>query len=149
MSSRSVDCKARQHSDQMLCECGLGWDVNDPDPPVCTKQTIATRELDMMRDTIRPPNFGRGLKTLKAVPLNWLPAFGLPEGLLRVDWSTMPLAAFVVISKPVGDGPGRDYQFYDKKGGRLMDVQVREDYGSRTANMRHWVDGNTGGWQSA
>jgi hypothetical protein len=28
-------CKARQFSDQMLCECGLAWDVNDPDPPEC------------------------------------------------------------------------------------------------------------------
>jgi len=30
-------CKARQYSDQMLCECGLAWDVNDPDPPECRK----------------------------------------------------------------------------------------------------------------
>lgn len=30
-------CQARQHSDQMVCEkCGLGWDVNDPEPPACT-----------------------------------------------------------------------------------------------------------------
>lgn len=30
-----MTCRARQHSDQMLCECGLAWDVNDPDPPDC------------------------------------------------------------------------------------------------------------------
>lgn len=29
------NCKARQYSDQMLCKCGLAWDVNDPDPPEC------------------------------------------------------------------------------------------------------------------
>ena len=29
-------CKARQHSDQMICDaCGLQWDVNDIDPPEC------------------------------------------------------------------------------------------------------------------
>lgn len=28
-------CKVRQYSDSMSCVCGLGWDVNDPDPPVC------------------------------------------------------------------------------------------------------------------
>lgn len=30
-----TNCKARQYSDQMLCECGLAWDVNDPEPPEC------------------------------------------------------------------------------------------------------------------
>lgn len=29
-------CEARQYSDQMQCgPCGLAWDVNDPDPPIC------------------------------------------------------------------------------------------------------------------
>lgn len=28
-------CDARQYSDQMMCSCGLSWDVNDPDPPNC------------------------------------------------------------------------------------------------------------------
>lgn len=33
------DCKARQHSDQMVCHaCGLVWDMNDPDPPTCGNQ---------------------------------------------------------------------------------------------------------------
>lgn len=31
-----MTCLARQHSDQMIChQCGLVWDVNDPEPPVC------------------------------------------------------------------------------------------------------------------
>lgn len=31
-------CLAIQYSDQMICSaCGLGWDVNDPDPPMCKK----------------------------------------------------------------------------------------------------------------
>lgn len=29
------NCNARQYSDQMLCRCGLAWDMNDPEPPVC------------------------------------------------------------------------------------------------------------------
>lgn len=31
-------CGARQHGDQMLCPCGLAWDVNDPDPPACARR---------------------------------------------------------------------------------------------------------------
>ena len=34
-----MKCLARQHSDQMIChKCGLVWDVNDPEPPVCRKE---------------------------------------------------------------------------------------------------------------
>jgi hypothetical protein len=28
-------CRAYQASDQMICPCGLQWDVNDNDPPAC------------------------------------------------------------------------------------------------------------------
>lgn len=29
-------CRARRYSDQMNChDCGLVWDVNDPEPPEC------------------------------------------------------------------------------------------------------------------
>jgi hypothetical protein len=28
-------CRAYQASDQMACPCGLGWDVNDSEPPIC------------------------------------------------------------------------------------------------------------------
>ena len=39
--SNSFSCKARQHSDQMSCDhCGLVWDVNDPDPPVCSTKEV-------------------------------------------------------------------------------------------------------------
>lgn len=32
----TTKCKARQHSDQMICStCGLIWDTNDTDPPTC------------------------------------------------------------------------------------------------------------------
>lgn len=36
-----VKCQARQHSDQMIChKCGLVWDMNDPEPPVCEDVTL-------------------------------------------------------------------------------------------------------------
>ena len=36
MTKQSAACKARQYSDEMVChECGLTWDVNDPEPPKC------------------------------------------------------------------------------------------------------------------
>lgn len=29
-------CRARRENDQLVChQCGLAWDVNDPDPPAC------------------------------------------------------------------------------------------------------------------
>ena len=33
-------CLAYQASDQMLCECGLQWDMNDPEPPVCNARRV-------------------------------------------------------------------------------------------------------------
>jgi len=31
-----VKCQARQYSDEKVCaSCGLRWDANDPDPPMC------------------------------------------------------------------------------------------------------------------
>lgn len=40
-------CKARQYSDQMLCDrCGLQWDVNDPDKPECLpEKKVRIQEL--------------------------------------------------------------------------------------------------------
>lgn len=31
-------CSARRQGDQMMCRCGLAWDLNDPDPPQCPKK---------------------------------------------------------------------------------------------------------------
>ena len=40
-----TDCKARQYSDQMLCDkCGLQWDMNDPDPPECNPVTVTPKK---------------------------------------------------------------------------------------------------------
>ena len=32
-----MGCEARQYSDQMLCKCGLAWDLYDLDPPTCRR----------------------------------------------------------------------------------------------------------------
>lgn len=38
-----MKCLARQHSDQMIChQCGLVWDVNDPEPPVCQREVVGS-----------------------------------------------------------------------------------------------------------
>lgn len=37
LSSRSI-CRAYQASDQMVCECGNAWDMNDFEPPECRKK---------------------------------------------------------------------------------------------------------------
>jgi len=44
-----MSCQARQYSDQMQCgRCGLAWDINDPDPPVCV--SVAQRELKKLKE---------------------------------------------------------------------------------------------------
>ena len=30
-------CNARRVNDQMMCECGLAWDVADDEPPECPR----------------------------------------------------------------------------------------------------------------
>lgn len=37
VKARSASCEARQHGDQMLCACGVSWDVTDVDPPECRR----------------------------------------------------------------------------------------------------------------
>lgn len=46
------DCKAVQHSDQMICTaCGLVWDVSDPEPPECKEnQQPVVRTTDDEQD---------------------------------------------------------------------------------------------------
>ena len=39
-------CQARQHSDQMFCkQCGIGWDMNDPEPPQCGRKSVLMEDL--------------------------------------------------------------------------------------------------------
>lgn len=148
---KSAKCKARQHSDQMMCECGRSWDVNDPEPPECPGTAAARENLEKIREVIKPALHGKTLPSLKEMPLKWLPTFGLVHTLLKVDWHSFPAAAFVVVSRPEGvfPGQGRDYLFYDSKGSPLMDLQLRDDLADRSANLRHWDAGVPGEWHSA
>ena len=39
-------CQARQHSDQMFCkQCDIGWDMNDPEPPQCGRDSVPLEDL--------------------------------------------------------------------------------------------------------
>lgn len=41
-----TSCKAVQHSDQMVCECGNVWDMNDPDPPHCNPSKKPEQQVE-------------------------------------------------------------------------------------------------------
>lgn len=129
--TRSAACKARQHSDQMLCECGLGWDMNDPDPPQCRKTAVATQELSTIRQVLTEPARWalkkNGLLVLQESPLRHLPTFGIPSALYQVNWPSMPDVVFVLVGEPVDiedDGAhARDYQFFDRRGQKHLEVK--------------------------
>lgn len=99
-------CKARQYSDQMACsECGLSWDVNDPEPPACGKKTAPLPSPEESRMHRRGQNESVQVHTLstdselvKAVvsiqdparillptlPWGSFPEFGIREGMMRL-----------------------------------------------------------------
>jgi hypothetical protein len=53
--SRSADCAATQHNDQMMCPCGLAWDVNDPEPPMCQAPKKKARSSNApVPDAVQP-----------------------------------------------------------------------------------------------
>lgn len=133
MKRQPSACKARQHSDQMSCQCGLAWDMNDPDPPPCREGVVARQELTAMRVTLAEPSRWalkkKHLLILAETPLRWLPAYGVRGGLYQIEWQSLPEAAFVVMDAPAGlqhGEQGRDYQFFNKKGEPFMEIQRRE-----------------------
>lgn len=125
MKGRS-GCKARQYGDQMSCECGLGWDTNDPDPPMCRKKVVAHQELAASRAILEQPAFlalkRDKLLSLQEMPLGWLPNFGVPAGMYTVNWPSLPDASYVVINA-LANGQGRGYQFFTAKGIELIHVR--------------------------
>lgn len=49
----TTKCLARQHSDQMIChQCGLVWDMNDPEPPDCLREVNAAISPDAQDQAI-------------------------------------------------------------------------------------------------
>lgn len=70
------NCKAKQASDQMFCECGNVWDMNDPSRPRCQyavdvgmPEYVCANEcqyaLNLGDTEMMPPNFQ--LKQLAAL----------------------------------------------------------------------------------
>ena len=49
-------CRAIQTSDQMTCECGNVWDMNDPYPPKCTALREALAKPDFWEGYVPEPN---------------------------------------------------------------------------------------------
>jgi len=139
--SKPTNCKARQHSDQMLCECGLGWDMNDPEPPTCRKGVVAKQELAAMRETLAEPGFWalkkKRLFILSEMPLRWLPTCNISAGLYQVNWASMAEAVFVLIEMPLGQSPGRDYRFFDTQGRPHLEVRRRDGANGREFSYRY------------
>lgn len=127
--NRKSVCKARQHSDQMLCECGLGWDMNDPDPPSCRKSAVGRQALESAREMLSSPmrlfERRKQLLSLLEMPLRWLPGDTLKAGLHSVAWASLPDARYVTIDTIRGrDGDlGRHYKFYGEKGDFLLETR--------------------------
>lgn len=142
--TRPPTCKARQHSDQMLCACGLAWDKNDPHPPECRSGVVAKQEVAAMRETLQEPSRWaqktKRLLRLQEMPLRWLPAYGIWSGMYQINWTSLPDAAFVLVESPSdidARAQGRDYRFFDVTGKPYMDVQRREGTDSRTFAYRY------------
>lgn len=139
--SRPTSCKARQHSDQMSCVCGLAWDMNDPDPPECRKVAVAKQELAAIRHTLEEPTRWaikkNGLLILQEVPLRLLPVI-VPKGLYQVEWASLPEVIFVLV-EAAGDQV-REYRFFDKRGQQHLEVR-REDGGVGPSFQYRYNDG--------
>ena len=139
-------CRARQHSDQMLCDCGLGWDVNDPDPPECRSTAVATQQIAAMRVILQEPSrfasVQKRLLKLQEMPLNWLPVDNIEAGLYLVQWQSMPEAVFVLVDDS-GNGmsSGKHYRFFNARGRLHLEVKR-----SNNPMMGLQVKHPAGGW---
>lgn len=83
-----MTCRARQYSDQMQCPCGLTWDVNDMDPPLCPEREKAVKKekthdflMSLKESITRPTNPAPKLNVL---PKGVFPEFGIREGLYQL-----------------------------------------------------------------
>lgn len=150
MPNREKNCMARQYSDQMQCQCGLAWDVNDPEPPECPRHKLARDTLTSVRSLLEPRPERTYLLTLKEMPLRWLPACGISEGLYQVDWTDYPEFGYVMVTRPADTAAqGRNYLFFSKAGGQLVEVEVRDGFAGRVANRRDAMGPVRGEWVSA
>lgn len=89
------NCKAIRCNDEMQCECGLTWDVNDPEPPICRAEGAEK----LPRFTCAPAGDSGGLYRLidttdvlpgALIPMEWrdvlLPLLNAePDDMLQVS----------------------------------------------------------------
>lgn len=103
-----ASCKARQYSDQMMCECGLQWDMNDPEPPECraVAQTPSTRQLITRHDgTDRRHELAR-----QTLDLDWWDvesqARQVIEHMVKVENAQRPVVGMVLnaLDRDAADG---------------------------------------------
>lgn len=138
------NCKARQHSDQMACSCGLAWDMNDPEPPECRQGVVARQELAAMRVTLQEPSryasVQKRLLKLAEMPLRWLPTANINDGLYLVRWDSLPDAVFVMVSsQPERPVNAKRYRFFNERGTMMLVVERTEH--PATAFRYRYADG--------
>jgi len=50
----NVHKKLRRYSDQNYCaECGKQWDINDPEPPVCTAKKTREQWIAELKNILK------------------------------------------------------------------------------------------------
>ena len=61
-----MPCKAIRRNDQMCCDqCGLQWDIDDPDPPVCVNGEQQGRQvLDALKKELAEKRCGNCVSDL-------------------------------------------------------------------------------------
>jgi hypothetical protein len=82
-----MTCKARQYSDQMLCDsCGVQWDVNDPEPPTCAAEVATSANVPLFKEgdlvNVQPsatPFTGKGSAHVAKVGSTSDLPFGVPQ----------------------------------------------------------------------
>lgn len=93
-------CAARRMSDQMVCPCGLKWDVNDPVPPHCPDEAgfkqlkpQAPDLLDAAAATFRERNaiYGNNYQRMGALLLALFPEGGVPAVRSEADANRLNL----------------------------------------------------------
>ena len=121
-------CRAKQYSDQMLCRCGLGWDMNDPDPPECPERRREREVRELHEKKQRTHGFLMNLKEnivnslakktpeLNILPQGAFPEFGIREGLYALHCGYLAMCLRTppshILSSPAGPDYNGQQRFY-------------------------------------
>jgi hypothetical protein len=74
-----MTCKAYQVEDQMMCQCGLQWDVGDPYEPTCKVERLEQVKNHIQGIEMSGNPHGRNKSTYDSLQLERVEL----EGLLR------------------------------------------------------------------